>query len=184
VRFVFDIRKAISATAYVCQLNGGKLDVLKAIKTIYLAERRALLEWHRPITGDSFFSMDNGPIVSRIYDLICARIGGPEMDAWKTVFCPRSGDVIELKKLPDFKPLSRREKAALEDANARLRHLSIGQVIDLVHALPEWQNPNGSSIPIDPKSIFFHENFGEGEVKEIEREIAGFQSAKIALQAV
>jgi Protein of unknown function (DUF4065) len=184
VRFVFDIRKAIAATAYVCELNDGKADLLKAIKTLYLAERQALLEWHRPITGDSFFSMDNGPIVSRIYDLMCGKVAGPEMRAWKKVFRPRIRDIVALKNLPAFKPLSRREKSALANANERLKDLSIGQVIDLVHALPEWEDPHGSSVPIDPKTIFYHENFGEAEVKEIAREISDFQTAKINLQSV
>ena len=37
---------------------------------LYVADREALLTWNRPITGDKFVSMDNGPVVSLIYDLI------------------------------------------------------------------------------------------------------------------
>jgi hypothetical protein len=153
---------------------------------LYIADRKALVEWHRPITGDSFWSLENGPIVSRIYDLIRGKIFGPEMEIWRTVFNPRGGDTVSLKEgvKPNTKPLSRREKEALKEAYARIQPLSIGEVIDLVHKFPEWRNPGKSSLPIDPKTIFYHENFGENAVKEIEEDLDAFQAAKLALQAV
>jgi hypothetical protein len=186
VQFVFDIRKAVAATGYLCELNGGSIDMLKAIKMLYIADRTALVEWHRPITGDEFWSLENGPIVSRIYDLIRGRILGPEMEVWRSVFNPREGDTVSLKDgvKPDTKPLSRREKHALQEAFDKIHPLSIGQVIDLVHKLPEWKNPGKSSLPIDPKTIFYHENLGESAIKDIEEDLIAFQAAKLALQSV
>jgi hypothetical protein len=186
VQFVFDIRKAIAATGYLCELNDGSIDVLKAIKMLYIADRKALVEWHRPITGDKFWSLEHGPIVSRIYDLIRGRIFGPEMEIWRTVFNPREGDTVSLKKdaQPDTMPLSRREKDVLVEAFDEIQPLSIGQVIDLVHKFPEWKDPGKSSVPIDPKTIFYHENLGENAIKDIEEDLYAFQAAKLALQAV
>ena len=159
--------------------------MLKLIKAIYLAERAALLEWHRPITGDCFYSLEHGPIVSRIYDLIRGRILGPEMEAWGKVFNPRHNDIVSIRPGThvDTGPLSKREKDALLAAFERVKDLTIGQVIDLVHKLPEWKDPGQSSLPINPKTIFYHENFGEDAVTKIEEELKTFQSAKIALQA-
>jgi hypothetical protein len=186
VQFVFDIRKAVAATGYLCELNDGSLDMLKCIKMLYIADRNALVEWHRPITGDEFWSLQHGPILSRIYDLIRGRIFGPEMEIWQGVFNPRKGDMVSLRggiRL-DTRPLSRREKHALDESFARIQPLSIGQVIDLVHKFPEWKDPGSSSLPIDPKTIFYHENFGENAVKEIEEDLEAFQAAKLALQSV
>lgn len=182
MNFVFDIRKAIAAAGYVCQLNKGSMDMLKLIKAIYLAERKALIEWHRPITGDSFASLQHGPIVSRIYDLIRGNLAGPEMQEWKAVFHPRKGDIVVLKAEPNTKPLSLREKDALREAHEQLKDLTIGQVIDLVHRLPEWKDPGTTSYPIDPKTILYHENLGEDAVERIEEDLLAFQSAKLALQ--
>ena len=186
VQFIFDIRKAVAATGYLCELNGGSIDMLKCIKMLYIADRKALVEWHRPITGDTFWSLENGPIVSRIYDLIRGKIGGPEMEIWRAVFNPKEGDTVSVKPgvNPNTKPLSQREKEALEEAYARIQPLSIGEVIDLVHKFPEWKDPGKSSIPIDPRTIFYHENFGESAVKAIEEDLDAFQAAKLALQSV
>jgi len=186
VQFVFDIRKAVAATGYLCELNQRSIDMLKCIKMLYIADRKALLEWHRPITGDSFWSLENGPIVSRIYNLIRGKIGGPEMDLWNAVFNPRQIDIVALKTgiTPNTKPLSKREKDALREAYEQIQPLSIGAVIDLVHKFPEWKYPGKSSIPIDPKMIFYYENFGEDAVKKIEEDLDAFQAAKVALQAV
>jgi antitoxin SocA-like protein len=183
MNFVFDIRKAIAASGYICNLAGGSFDMLKLIKAIYLAERQALLEWHRPITGDTFYSLENGPIVSRIYDLIRGRVMGPEMEAWREVFNPRQADTVSLKKLAITGPLSKREKDALASAYEKLKDLSIGEVIDFVHSLPEWKDPGKSSALIDPKTIFYHENLGEDAVERIEEDLAFHQAAKTAFQA-
>lgn len=186
VQFVFDIRKAVAATGYLCELNDGSIDVLKSIKMLYIADRKALVEWHRPITGDEFWSLQNGPIVSRIYDLIRGRILGPEMKVWSNTFKAREGDTLSLREgiRPDTKPLSRREKQALEEAFNKIQPLSIGEVIDFVHKFPEWKDPGNSSLPIDPKTIFYHENVGESAIKEIEEDLIAFQAAKLALQSV
>ena len=186
MRFIFDIRKAVAATGYLCELNGGSIDMLKCIKMLYTADRKALVQWHRPITGDAFCSLENGPIVSRIYDLIRGRVAGPEMNVWRAVFNPREGDTVSLKKgvKPNVKPLSRREKEALSEAYAKIQPLSIGAVIDLVHKFPEWKDPGKSARPIDPKTIFYYENLGEMAVKEIEEDLESFQEAKLALQSV
>jgi len=159
--------------------------MLKVIKMLYIADRRALVGWHRPITGDKFCSLENGPIVSRIYDLIKGQIGGPELAIWRGFFNPRKDDTVSLKEgiKPNTKPLSRREKEALQAAHAKIAPLTIGEVIDFVHKFPEWKDPGKSSLPIDPKTIFFHENIGQSAVEKIEVDLIAFQAAKASLQA-
>ena len=38
IKFVFDIRKAIAATAFLAQQESGKLDMFLAIKMLYIAD--------------------------------------------------------------------------------------------------------------------------------------------------
>jgi len=185
VHFLFDIRKAIAATAYLCKMNGGALNVLHLIKMLYDADRTALVSWHRTITGDSFFSMKNGPILSRIYDLICGRASGADMEAWRAIFNPRNGNAVSLKR-PDvaFGSLSRREKEALNKAFDKFKDVPVGQLVEFLHkVLPEWKDPGTSSAPIDPRIILRQGGVTEEELAEIEEELALVQSAKAALQA-
>src|SRR2546422_3039383 len=66
----FNERRATEAAARFLKLRGGRMSYLKLIKMLYFLDREALLWWGRPVTTDRYVSMDNGPVVSRIYDLI------------------------------------------------------------------------------------------------------------------
>jgi hypothetical protein len=186
VQFVFDIRKAIAATGFLCRLNGGQLNVLHLIKMLYAADRSALVSWHRTITGDKFYSMKNGPILSRIYNLMCGRIFGADMETWNAVFNPREGNIISLKgKDVDLGALSKRELEILEKAFNKFKNVPVGKLVEFLHkVLPEWKDPGNSSAPIDPRDILFHAGLTEEEVAEIEQELDMIQSAKVALQSV
>lgn len=154
---------------------------------LYLADRTALLEWHRPITGDTFWSLGHGPIVGRIYDLIRGKIMGPEREIWGKIFKPviEQEDKLSLRETvkPNIKPLSRREMAALEKAYKTIMPLSSEALSDLVHKLPEWTNPGEASLLIDPKTIFFCEKYSEEDIKSIEQELDMAQAAKLDLQS-
>jgi hypothetical protein len=167
-------------------MNGGKLNVLHLIKMLYDADRTALVSWHRTITGDRFFSMKNGPILSRIYDLMCGRIFGADMEAWNSTFNPRDGNTISLKNDNlDLGPLSRREMEALGKAFNRFKDIPGARLVEYLHkVLPEWKDPGKSSAPIDPRTILLNEGLTKQAVAEIEEELELVQSAKVALQAV
>jgi hypothetical protein len=167
-------------------MNGGKLNVLHLIKMLYAADRTALVGWQRTITGDRFVSMKNGPILSRIYDLMCGRILGSDMEAWNAVFNPRDGNIISLKgEEVDLGPLSKREMEALREAFQKFNKVPAGQLVKFLHkVLPEWKDPGESSAPIDPRAILFHAGMSQEQVAEIESELELVQSAKIGLQAV
>ena len=66
----FNERRATEAAARFLRLRGGRMSYLKLIKMLYFLDREALLRWGRPVTTDRYVSMANGPVVSRIYDLI------------------------------------------------------------------------------------------------------------------
>ncbi len=185
MNFVFDIRKAVAATGYVCGLNGGSLDVLHLMKMLYWADRTALLNWQRTVTGDKFYSMKNGPILSRIYDLMCGKIPGPDRSLWTAIFNQREGNVISLRTEPDHGPLSRREMAVLEEAFTKFRDVPAGKLVSFLHnVLPEWKDPGDSSAPIDPREILSAGGFNEQQISDIEEDLSLFCSAKVALQAV
>jgi hypothetical protein len=60
--------KAAQAAALLLQRAGGTMNHMKLIKLLYLADRRALVQWGRPITFDYYVSMPHGPVLSFTLD--------------------------------------------------------------------------------------------------------------------
>src|SRR5687768_11865188 len=56
--------KTTQAAARLLRHGGGKLNHMKLIKLLYLADRKALVQWGRPITFDWYVSMPHGPVLS------------------------------------------------------------------------------------------------------------------------
>lgn len=190
-RFVFDINKAVASAAYLTKRKGGEISIFELLKMMYAAEREALTNWHRPITGDSFCSMPKGIVLSRTYDLMKGEIprANSDMVKWSKHFSQREGNRIRLQSEPDYDFLSEREREALDKGFEYITTLIRKHklIADVLHAQwPEWKNPEGTgsgSIPIDPKEILAQVIEDEDEIERIVSEIQAVQSAKAALQS-
>jgi len=165
----FEIKKAIAATAHLLELRNGSDDIFFLIKKLYYADRIALIGWGKTITGDSLVSMDSGPVVSTIYDLMKGKGKEENLILWKDVICKGKGHSFFLRKQADKDVLSQRELTALESSHQTIGSIR-GKVSDWLHRnCPEWKNPNGSSIPIDPSQILRLAKKTEGQIKETEQ---------------
>jgi hypothetical protein len=143
----------MAAVGYLLSLGGGAGELLKLVKMLYYADRLALECWHRTITGDAFYALDNGPIVSTTYDLM--KGAGPRKyrQVWGTCISPRRGNVLTLLRMPDTGFLSENEKETLQLAFAKISPMKTGQLITWMHTFPEWNDPKGGSLHIDPKTV-------------------------------
>jgi uncharacterized phage-associated protein len=65
----FDFEKATQALNYLAKKEGGKIDKMKAIKLIWLADRFHLRKYGRPILNDNYIAMEYGPVASSVKDL-------------------------------------------------------------------------------------------------------------------
>jgi len=187
MKLVFDIHKSIAAAAYLSRKSEETLTVLFLIKMLYAADREALLKWHRTITGDAPVSMDNGPVLSRIYNLVNGTAKGADMQAWNQVFKVREANAIKVRPdanveiLLDY--LSDREIEALDHAFQKVKKVK-GKIADWAHKeFPEWEDPNSSSKPIDFSTVLLKEGLSATQVTAIVTEIESVQSAKRALKA-
>ena len=64
----FNERKALNAILYIAS-NLKRRDFHKIFKVLYFADRNHISEFGRPISGDSYIAMDDGPVPSNIYDI-------------------------------------------------------------------------------------------------------------------
>jgi len=58
-------KKATQALNFLAEKKDGKINKMKAIKLIYLADRLHLRKYGRPIIGDVYWAMKLGPVGSR-----------------------------------------------------------------------------------------------------------------------
>jgi len=177
MRLRFDEAKATQAAALVLKLRGGQMHYVKLIKILYLVDREALRRWGIPVTTDHHASMDNGPIVSKILDLITEENPKP---VWSRYISPPLGD-YEVKLLSNDVPndrLSRAEEKLIDDVYKEYGHKNRWEIIAYMHKLPEWRNPHGTSIPIHYRQILQALGHGEDEIKAILRELRALTVAE------
>lgn len=148
------------------------MSYMKLIKLLYLVEREALTRFGAPLTYDSYVSMPYGPVLSATLD----RINEPEMYVggyWEQHITPKHDFEVALKA-PDAPipndQLSQAEEALIDEVFERYGHMSRWDLVTLTHALPEWTDPQGSSLPINPEDILLSEGYSEEDVAEMRAE--------------
>ena len=167
----FDEAKATQVAAMVLSLRGGQMHYFKLIKLLYLIDRTALLRWGVPVTTDKYASMDDGPVVSNVYDLISKNIPKP---IWSQLISEPFGDK-EIQLLADRPPkdrLSPAEENLIQEIFSQYGHWNRWDLRDYVmHQLPEWKNPHGTSFPIRIGAILKAGGEDDEEIRATLREL-------------
>ena len=183
--FRYNPEKTAQAAAHLIRRAGGRMNYMKLIKLLYLADRGSLERWGEPITGDRFVSMTHGPVLSRVYDQIATGPdprGSPE--PWFRLIEREGYDVRTLAPNPPADELSRRELALLDSVFEEFREMDQWQMRDYCHAeLPEWEDPQGSSNPIPFERVLQVLGKSAEEIREAKEEAAFADFARQALGA-
>jgi uncharacterized phage-associated protein len=82
IQFLFDIKKNIEIVSFLIDKNQGKINYAKLIKLLYIADKKFLEKWDTTITGDYYCSMENGPVLSKLYDLILNKDNSDNQEKW------------------------------------------------------------------------------------------------------
>jgi uncharacterized phage-associated protein len=179
----FDEAKATQAAAFFLDLRGGQMHYIKLIKLLYLTDREALLRWGAPVTTDRHASMDNGPVTSRILNLI---IEDKPKPIWAQYISAPLGEyeVKLLQKAPTDR-LSRAEENLMREIFEQYGHRNRWDLIDnVMHQLPEWRDPKGTSIPIELRDILKAGGESDEDIRAIIRELYTVKQEEEALSRV
>lgn len=155
---MFNERKAAQTAAWFLRQQGGRMPHLKLVKLMYLADRQSLDEHGFPITGDLAVSMPHGPVLSMTLNLVNGDVESG-VDGWEAWISDRADHEVALRERPGgsdaLDELSVADLAILESVWARFGDMSKWQIRDYTHEhCAEWQDPQGSSIPIPYERIF------------------------------
>ncbi len=162
LRFQFDERKGVETLTYVAS-KWPELTAFYAAKIIFFAEKQHLNRYSRPIIGDTFVAMTNGPVPSTLYDFIKGKLdqaGDP--DAIIAALLIKSGPYLRIaaKRAPDLDALSPSDLECLDEAIAFCRGHGFGVLSGLTHQERAWFEAavNG---PMD------YEHMIEGDDREV-----------------
>jgi uncharacterized phage-associated protein len=166
-----NLAKAVEAAAELLRAeSGGRMDYIRLLKLLYLADRESLRRFGKPITYDRYVAMKFGPVLSEVYDLI----KGQHVDAplWsKVIKTDRYSVVLEEAEAPRNEHLSRAEIAILHSLSTKYRDVDNWSLVDQLHAdCKEWDRnaPEGNGArPIEIKHVLEALGFDDAESSEI-----------------
>ncbi len=168
----FNRQKVIQVVNLILKKYDFRLNYTKLIKILYILDKEALRRWDVAVTGDSYCSMDNGPVLSNIYDLIMGRYDDETIQQyWENHFVKHGYDLVSINgdKIFDDE-LSRREEELIDSIDSQFHDKDYKYMIRYVHLkklFPEWQDPQGSSIPLYKKDLLKSIGRTDEEIDEI-----------------
>ena len=138
----FNQKKTTQAAARFLRLANGRMNYMKLLKLLYLTDRGALLRWGRPVSGDKYFLMKLGPVLSEVHDLITEVPCPSDENFWTKYISPPSNYEVELKADPGNEELSRAEERLIDEifAGCLLRVYAGWQVVVQFHLVTKCWN--------------------------------------------
>lgn len=176
---LFNERKAAQAAAFLLHKAGGRLPLLKLMKLLYFSERESLQKYGDTITGDTFISLPNGPVLSMTLNFINGFAKSSE-GGWDTWVADRSEHMVELpdKSLvrspeDDLLALSDTDLECLGKVWDQFGHWDRWKLVEYTHsdACPEWENPGNSSRPIPPARLLKAVGYGPDQVEALTKRL-------------
>lgn len=164
----FNVRKAAQVSAFFALREGGRINVLKLAKLVYLANRLAMEKFDFPLLNDNLVSMEHGPVTSMTLDCVNGYLRHRDWDKFIT---GRENYEIGLVKsalsLEDLDEFSKADLEALEETWSKFGRMEKWELRDYTHEhCPEWEDPDGSSQPIPYQRVFKFLNKRESELLE------------------
>lgn len=144
------------------------MEILKLIKLMYFAERQSFAVYGEPMSGDTYFALEHGPILSRTLDHVNHFIDS-EPDGWESWIQDREDHFVSLREQGDpiekLTALSEADLEVLETTWNEFGHYSASELRNLSHEIcEEWDDPRGSCLPISISRILKSVGYSDPEV--------------------
>ena len=98
MNFPFDNVKAVQAACQFIRRDGGRINVMKLVKLLYLLDRLSLERRDVPVIGGRYYSMRNGPVMSEVLDLInSGKLFGEKESIWEGFITDRENHEVGLR---------------------------------------------------------------------------------------
>lgn len=134
-------KKATQALNLLARKKDGKINKMKAIKLIFLADRLHLRKYGRPIVGDMYWAMKLGPVGSLTKNV--AELSNISEDALiyaKKYIKPideKKQTLISLKQ-EDLSVFSKTDLECIESVYNKFSDKDQFELAEITHKFPEW----------------------------------------------
>jgi uncharacterized phage-associated protein len=152
-RFNFNEIKTLEAVVFIAEQWKGITPFYLA-KILFFADRNHLRAYGRPVTGDVYIAMADGPVPSRVYDMVKDNLdyfGDPEAIT-KAITVNRNARYAHISALrpPNLDTLSETDITELERAIEFCRGKSFPELSNLTHQERAWAQAS-SNGEMDPE---------------------------------
>ncbi|UXT64144.1 SocA family protein [Agrobacterium tumefaciens] len=139
---------------FIQRTESTSINVLKAVKLVYLADRESIARYGFPILDETRVSMPHGPVNSTTYSHIN---GEHDLAAcgWSAVLEDKEHHQIALADpaitVDDLDELSDADLECIDAVWDQFGHMNQWDLRDWTHDpknVPEWEDPTGGSNPI------------------------------------
>jgi hypothetical protein len=149
------------------------MNYMLLIKLLYLMDRRALSRWGRPVTGDDYFSMKYGPVISEVLDLVTGMPDPTDAGYWAGHISEPAHYVLQLTADPGNDELSEAEEEVIGAVFKKFGGYNQFDLASRLHQLlEEWQPVEHGRIPITYGDILRAIKKSPEEIEAIEGELS------------
>ena len=148
ISFDFEPEKFVAATAFFARAGLPDLSQMKLAKLLYFADKRHLLKYGRPIIGDRYVGMKDGPVPSSAYDVMKGATKDSKSKAWYEtrelfheyleVVPATPHPVFAAKREPDLESLSSSDRAVLAAVARDMGEMTASELRRLAHKEPDY----------------------------------------------
>lgn len=153
MKFRVDKEKTVEALLYIVT-RYGEVGRFHALKTLYFADREHLRTYGRPVTGDRYIAMENGPVPSYAYDAVKQALPEPERELVAGALSMgqnRGHPTYVPHREANMSFFSKSDIKCLDWAFEHCKGRSFGSISDETHDHLAWENAalNGEMKFID-----------------------------------
>lgn len=154
IEFQFNKEKANAVILYLANKD-YYISKMRLLKFIFFADLYHLNKYGRPILGDKYVAMNNGPVLSKLYDMLKNSSRDYRVE---------KGKFIIPNKEPDLDCLSKSDIEALDYALKEYSSYNAFEMSALTHEHDSWKNARKNSPSSKAPLIMWEEMINNDEI--------------------
>lgn len=161
--------KVLQEILYLLSMNGDEMDLLKLMKELYLIDRESIKERDSFVSGDEFFSLRHGPVLSYTLNML----NNLEQTEWKDMLGKKDHSyysIIQKLAQVDYDLLSEKDKEYIEKVSGKFKDADAWELVKYTHTLKEWSDPGRTSRKIHFSEVMRALGKDETEIRQAKAE--------------